>query len=200
MTPSLVRCILTAQSLCCSLYSHRFARRDKLPASELVGGQTSYTDIETQRLCSVEISFGGKSVKCLCTNPPTSVTAVFGGKLRRRHEWLCSSDTVESPLISLQFMSSSVQTILRSGLGRRKVRLFCSADTESCRRTNCILHYNGKTLSYVLRLISRRNIVRVMLVFPIWQLNSMSWQYTPPPHLRQPILSAATSAGGKPRH
>ena len=103
VTPSLVRCILTAQSLCCSLYSHRFVWQHKLPASDLVGGQTSYTYIETQRICSAEIFVRRKSVKCLCTNPPTSVTAVFGSKPRRRHEWLHGSDTVESPLISFQF-------------------------------------------------------------------------------------------------
>ena len=79
VTPSLVRCILTAGSLCCSLYSHRFVRWHKLPASDLFA-----TNL-----------FGGnfvwrKSVKCSCTNPTTFVTAVFGGKLRRRHEWSLS--------------------------------------------------------------------------------------------------------------
>ena len=117
VTPSLVRCILTAQSLCCSFYSHRCRRTNFLylyrDATTLFGGTFVWR----------------KSVRCLCTNPPTSVTVVFSGKLRRQHEWLHGSDTVESPLISLQYMSSSVQTILRSGLGRRNVRLFCSADT-----------------------------------------------------------------------
>ena len=139
MTPSLVRCILTAQSLCCSLYSHRFARH-KLPASGLVGGK-NFLYLYTEPPTSATTLFGGKfvwrkSVMCLCTEPPTSVTSVFGGKHRRRHKWSHGSDAVESPLIPLvetpiQFMSCSVETSLCGGFRRPKVRLFCSTDTES---------------------------------------------------------------------
>ena len=90
MTPSLVRCILTAQSLCCSLYSHRFVWRHKLPASDLVGGKTSHTYIlshcHSAELCSAESSLGGKgkalSVYVSSPRPPSwlcSVTNSAGG-------------------------------------------------------------------------------------------------------------------------
>ena len=131
VTPSLVRCILTAQSLCCSLYSHRFFLRHIPPASDLVGGKTSHTYI-----LSYCHSFGGKFVRrksiiCLCIKPPTSVLALFGDKLRRRYKRSHSSDTAGSPLISLQFMSCSVKAILHGGFGRKKVLSSCSLDTLS---------------------------------------------------------------------
>ena len=40
---------------------------------------------------------------CLCTEPPASVMDLFGGKLRRWRKWSHGSDTVEYPLIPLQY-------------------------------------------------------------------------------------------------
>ena len=101
VTLSLVCCILTAQSLCCSLYSHCFRPAAQTPGVGS-GRRKNFLYLYTEPPTSATTLSGGKFVRrenvmCLRTELVTSVTAVFGRKLRRRHKW----STRFGPLSSL---------------------------------------------------------------------------------------------------
>ena len=68
---------------------------------------------------------------CAHTEAPPSVSTLFGGKLLRLRNRSNGSDTVNTSLTVLPCMSCSVETTLRHGFARRKIRLFCIVDIES---------------------------------------------------------------------